>query len=140
MSMSQGLTGEYLVAADLCRQGYTAFLSASYQRYDLVVDVGTRLLRVQVKSTATVMLNVGSRMPTYRFRLWNTAEKTINPSEVDVVALVAVDSGHIAYLLPEDCAGRSLKLKPAGTPVHGRSKKNYNIDQLPFAEVLKELV
>ena len=46
-----GKAGEYLACADLIMKGLVAFPSEQGLPYDVLVDTGKRLLRVQVKST-----------------------------------------------------------------------------------------
>jgi Holliday junction resolvase-like predicted endonuclease len=139
-SRNQGLAAEYLVAADLCKQGYTAVLAAAGGRYDVLADVNGRLLRIQVKSTAKQTMDSGHRNPTYKFRFANNNfDKRINSLEVDVVALVAIDSSLIAYLPAKECGARTMKLTPAGVELNAWNKRGKFIDQLPFSRVLEEL-
>ena len=49
--LAAGAAGEHLVCADLLMQGYRAFLADQNCPYDVAVDVGDRLIRVQVKAT-----------------------------------------------------------------------------------------
>ncbi len=46
-----GKAAEHLVVADLILSGYRAYLTDQGLPYDVVVDVGGRLYRVQVKAT-----------------------------------------------------------------------------------------
>lgn len=48
---TRALGAEYLAAADLALAGFNCFLAAAAMPFDLVVEVPTGLLRVQVKST-----------------------------------------------------------------------------------------
>lgn len=60
-----GAFSEFIVAADLSRHGYiVSFPSATMVKYDLVVDTGEELLRVQVK---TMTLNK-MQIPTGTFK------------------------------------------------------------------------
>ena len=47
-----GKAAEHLVCADLLMKGYNAFLSDQGLPFDVVIDLGRRLFRVQVKGTA----------------------------------------------------------------------------------------
>ena len=49
--LAAGAAGEHLVCADLLMLGYRAFLADQNCPYDVAVDVGGRLIRIQVKST-----------------------------------------------------------------------------------------
>jgi len=51
--MQAGKAGEYLVCADLIAKGFIAYPSEQGLPYDVVLDVGNRLLKVQVKATRT---------------------------------------------------------------------------------------
>jgi hypothetical protein len=115
-------------------------MAAASLRYDVVVDVSSKLLRVQVKSTAGQIYEYGHKNPTYKFNLAKgPRSKLISSTEVDVVALVATDTGEIAYLLPSACPGKTIKLRPADAPTNVWSKRNNIINQLPFSNVLKEI-
>ena len=46
-----GKAGEYLVCADLILKGFIAFPSEQGLPYDVLLDTGEKLLRVQVKTT-----------------------------------------------------------------------------------------
>lgn len=136
----QGLAAEYLVCSDLCKQGFTAFLAAAGSRYDVVADVGGRMIRLQVKSTRKQMKDHGHANPTYKFRLANDARKRfICSSEVDIVALVAVDCSEIAYLPAKYCGGRTMKLTPAEVAVNPWNKRGRRMNDLPFKQALEEL-
>lgn len=135
----QGLAAEHLVASDLCRQGYAAYLVASHLQYDVVVDVAGRLLRVQVKSCKSAQLDAGHKHPCYKFRIGKHGRQKISSLTADVVALVASDTGHIAYLSTSNLPGYCLKLRPAGSQPNQWSKKAYNIDELPFSKLLQEM-
>lgn len=136
----QGLAAEHLVCADLCRQGYLSYMAPAGSRYDLVVDVNSRLLRVQVKSTSHPRLKNETYKPAYIFRLNSKGnQRAINKHEVDVVALVAMDISTIAYLPAAECGSKAMQLKTPGTELHKRSKKQLNIDQLPFSKLLEEI-
>lgn len=139
----QGLAAEYMVCADLCKAGYPAFLANAGSRYDVVVDINSRLLRIQVKSREKKAIPSKSHSKeTYKFRIWRDGkgQKPINTHEVDVVALVAMDIGAIAYISPSYCLEKkSLQLKPPGAEITTRAKQAQNIDQFPFAKLLEEL-
>ena len=46
-----GKAGEYLVCADLILKGYIAFLSEQGLPYDVLLDNGNKLVKIQVKTT-----------------------------------------------------------------------------------------
>ena len=49
--MQTGKAGEYLVCADLILKGFVAFPSEQGLPYDVLLDTGNKLLKVQVKTT-----------------------------------------------------------------------------------------
>lgn len=51
--MQAGKAGEYLVCADLILKGFVAYPSEQGLPYDVVLDCGGKLLKVQVKATRT---------------------------------------------------------------------------------------
>ena len=48
-----GKAGEYLVCADLITQGFIAYPSEQGLKYDVVVDTGKKLYKIQVTTTRT---------------------------------------------------------------------------------------
>ena len=98
-----GKAGEYLVCADLILAGYVAFPSEQGLSFDVVVEVGGQLAKVQVKTTRTVR-SVPQRKthhPGYLFyvkKMGKNGTKQYEPGAVDIFALVAIDSKEIGYL------------------------------------------
>lgn len=96
-----GRAGEYLVCADLLLQGYRAFLCDSGLPYDVIVENGNKLIRVQVKTTQKQMPLTRSRNPSYLFhvrRMGKGGRKSYDNSEIDIVALVGLDKRIIGYI------------------------------------------
>jgi len=98
-----GKAGEYLVCADLILSGYIAYPSEQGLPYDVILD-GKKLYRVQVKTT-----NQPRKIPqrskdsyAYIFSIQRHGStnnlKKYDVDEVDIFALVALDSKIIAYL------------------------------------------
>ena len=98
-----GKAGEYLVCADLCMRGYIAFLSEQGLPYDVLLDNGKRLLKIQVKTT-TQPREVPQRnkvTKAYMFsvkRHGKTNNKRYADDEIDIFALVCLDTKMIGYL------------------------------------------
>lgn len=91
-----GTAGEHLVCADLIQQGYVAFMTAAALPYDVVLDTGHALLRVQVKAAVAPRARSGRRdRPVYRF--------SRGDAEADILAFVALDIGRVAYLAWSEC-------------------------------------
>jgi hypothetical protein len=101
--MQIGKAGEYLVCADLIMRGFVAYPSEQGLPYDVVMDVGGRLLKVQVKTTRThkrAPQRVGNQN-TYIFNVkrrgkLNRGEHTAD--SCDMFALVALDEKQIGYM------------------------------------------
>lgn len=99
----KGAAAEHLVCADLLLGGWKAILAAQMCAYDVAVDVGGRLVRVQVKSTYQPRLVGGGpktvQNSAYQWTLKRTGKGSAYSSEhCDVIALVALDTRRIAYL------------------------------------------
>jgi len=102
-----GIAGEYLVCADLILKGYTAYPSGQGLHYDIVLDNGKELLKIQVKTTrkpVPVPQRV-KRTDKYCFnirRCGRGGRHSYKDGDVDIFALVALDSRTIAYLKNEE--------------------------------------
>ena len=95
--LAAGIAGEYLVCADLLLRGYPAFPSDQGLPYDVVVQVKTRLLRIQVKTTRG-MRKVPQREHQqsgylfYMKRMGHDGKQLRSPNSADMFALVALGS------------------------------------------------
>ena len=102
-----GKAGEYLTCADLIMKGYVAFPSEQGLPYDVLLDVDGRLLRVQVKTCEKprVVPQRVSASTAYIFNIkrhGKNNEARYQSDEVDIFALVCLDTKEIGYLLPND--------------------------------------
>lgn len=99
--LQAGKAGEYIVCADLILSGYTAFLSDQGMQYDVVLDYNGKLLKVQVKSTR-IHKNNDKGVPSYIFNIGSNGKgnrrKKYNQSQINIFALVALDSRKTAYM------------------------------------------
>lgn len=145
-AMDIGKAAEHLVCADLLLSGYQAFLSDQGLPYDLLVDVGGRLIRVQVKATQSArnanmkgraanmvyVFNVRTRGSRYNPKRENLSEK-----HCDLVALVATDIRTVAYMHLSEVY-QTVSLHPPGYTFPGNFKRSRQapIDQYPFHEAL----
>ena len=102
-----GKAGEYLVCADLIIKGYVAYLSEQGLPYDVVMDYGGKLLKVQVKTTRGTR-DVPQRKNPVRAYIFNIKRcgkrntKIADDSTCDYYALVALDTMQIGYMLNKD--------------------------------------
>jgi len=109
--LQAGKAGEYLVCADLILNGLIAFPSEQGLPYDVVASYKSKLLKIQVKSTRKhrAMNQRKHHIPTYLFSIGsNGKEKRWNcydPKNVDLFALVALDTKRIAYLPNKNIKG-----------------------------------
>ncbi|HMJ53607.1 MAG TPA: group I intron-associated PD-(D/E)XK endonuclease [Polyangiaceae bacterium] len=111
-----GKAAEHLVCAELILHGYNAFLTDAGLPYDIMVDAGNSLLRIQVKSSWSPYQRERDRgrAPTssYRFSLRHgTRYRRMTTSDVDVFAFVALDVRRIAYLRAEELFAKDGRLK-----------------------------
>ena len=98
-----GKAGEYLVCADLILKGFIAFPSEQGLPYDVLLDTGERLLKVQVKTTEKPRLVQQRNNPTpaYVFsikRAGANGKTRYEENEIDLFALVCLDTMQIGYL------------------------------------------
>ena len=117
--MELGRAGEYLVLADLLLNGWVAYPTSQGVPYDVAVDIGERIIRVQVKST--LMPKSGASMkrssPLYMFhtrRAGKGGRRPYGKVDFDVLALVALDRRLIAYYPMRDCHQDSIAVRVPG--------------------------
>ena len=105
--LAAGVAGEHLACADLIMQGHNAFLSDQGLPYDVVADIGGKLLRVQVKTTRgpRKVPQRANHTPAYVFNVKKCGKHgkgTYSDNDVDLFALVALDTKTVGYLTRED--------------------------------------
>lgn len=98
-----GKAGEYLVCADLILKGFIAFPSEQGLPYDILLDTGEKLLKVQVKTTEKPRLiqQRSNPIPAYIFsikRAGANGKTRYEEKEIDLFALVCLDTMQICYL------------------------------------------
>lgn len=144
--LAAGAAGEHLVCADLLLQGYRAFLSDQNCPYDVAVDVGGRLIRIQVKSTRqakAIPQRVGHH-PAYMWHVRRAGKggaRNYNDGEFDLLALVALDCRRIAYLPPSSQA-QTVHIRPhddPSPPANG-GKAGKTFGQFPFSAAVSEVL
>ena len=105
--MQAGKAGEYLVCADLISKGYVAYLSEQGLPYDVVLDTGEKLLKIQVKATRTHKQTPQrvSNINTYSLNVKRCGKGNKNfrsESSCDLFALVALDEKQVGYMKNKD--------------------------------------
>lgn len=98
-----GKAGEYLVCADLIIKGFVAFPSEQGLPYDVILDTGKKILKVQVKTTekARIIPQRIKPIPSYIFsikRAGVNGKTRYSENEIDLFALVCLDTMKIGYL------------------------------------------
>jgi len=98
-----GKAGEYIVCADLILKGFVAFPSEQGLPYDVLLDTGEKLLRVQVKTTekARLVQQRNNPIPAYIFsikRAGANGKTRYDEKEIDLFALVCLDTRQVGYL------------------------------------------
>jgi len=87
----RGEIAEALFLAKMAMMGYAVATPwGDSERYDAIVDTGSRLLRVQVKSAHRVSANAGGG---YHVRAHGHLRKSYRACEIDLL---------VAYVVPED--------------------------------------
>ena len=98
-----GKAGEYLVCADLIIKGFVAFPSEQGLPYDVLLDNGRKLIRIQVKTCEKprILLQRRSETLVYQYNIKRHGKnntKRYSDDEVDIFALVALDQRTVGYL------------------------------------------
>lgn len=129
--LAAGIAAEHLVCADLLLQGYRAFRSDQHCAYDVIVDLGARLLRVQVKATRglTVLRRTdrvyrrgpNKGLPQYvTAYMWHVrragkgGRRVYEGDAFDLLALVALDVRRVAYM-PPSARKQTVHMRAVGT-------------------------
>ena len=102
-----GKAGEYLVCADLILKGYIAFPSEQGLHYDVVLSVGNKLYKVQVKTTRKPIPIPQRKKRTEKYtinirRCGKGGRKSYEKGDVDIFAIVALDTKTIGYIKFDD--------------------------------------
>jgi hypothetical protein len=100
--LQTGKAGEYLVCADLILKGFVAFPSEQGLPYDVVLDTGNKILRVQVKTTSGLRVVPQQKKDTkayvFGIKRHGKGNRKIN-IDCDLFALVCLDTMKIGYVL-----------------------------------------
>lgn len=101
--LQKGKAGEYLVCADLILKGFVAYPSEQGLPYDVVLDNGKKLIKVQVKTTEGYRIVPQRSKVTqcYVFNIKRHGKNNLSRYEykdVDVFALVCLNTRKIGYL------------------------------------------
>lgn len=102
-----GKAGEYLVCADLILKGFVSFPSEQGLPYDVLLDTGYKLLKVQVKTTQTyrVVPQRNRETKCYVFQIKRAGSNGTTrylETEIDLFALVCLDTMKVGYIKNSD--------------------------------------
>jgi hypothetical protein len=133
-----GTAGEHLVCADLLLSGLTAFLTDQSCAYDIAVDLGGRLIRLQVKSTR-ISKPIPQRESTILAYQWHVRRcgkgnaRNYGEDEFDLLALVGLDIRAVAYM-PPSFQRSMVQIRPPDVAGPGKQFADYS-----FARALHEI-
>lgn len=142
--MQLGKAGEHLVCFDLIKSGYNAYLTEQGLPYDIILDDGVNLFKIQVKTTREpVLYGKNTRTKKYLFninRCVKREKKKYNDSDVDIFALVGIDKMVIGYLPKGKIKTTMFFLSEGEKPIKSNQEEKENIKKL-FLEgkTLKEV-
>jgi len=105
--MQTGKAGEYIVCADLIIKGFVAYLSEQGLPYDVVLDNGNKLFRIQVKTTEKPREIPQRNKKTFAYifnikRNGSGGQTKYGDNEIDLFALVCLDTMTVGYLIPSE--------------------------------------
>jgi hypothetical protein len=111
----KGAIAEQAIALEAMRNGVGVFRPLSDERYDLIFDMGSRLMRIQCKWAARIGEVVVIRTRRARRGREGLIYRYYEPDEIDAVAAYCPDTD-CCYLLPHELSvGRAavqLRLSP----------------------------
>jgi hypothetical protein len=132
-----GLAGEHVVCADLLAAGHSAYRTEQLHAYDVVVDLGDRWLRLQVKTCGMARPFKQQKQRHVIGYSWSMRRGKSGANSqsyadglVDGFALVALDIRRVAYILP----GRQIFQMPSSG---SRSLSPRRFEDYPFAALLE---
>lgn len=141
-----GTAAEHLVCADLLLAGYRVSVAAAGLPYDLILDDGVRLYRVQVKATLSpkkMQQRPTNETPFYHFHIriaGRKGKRKVENSDFDILALVALDIRTVAYMPMNAALKKTICLRvPGAVPMKLRRMAKPNIDQYPLNTVIGQL-
>lgn len=137
--LAAGTAAEHLVCADLLLAGYNSFLADQNCAYDVAVDVGGQLVRIQVKSTRKQrsIPQRATHIPAYLFhvrRAGKSGKRFYTNDAFDMLALVALDIRRIAYAPPSQLK-QTIHIRPTDDAKSGKV-----FSAMTFAVALREVL
>ena len=106
-------------------------------RYDLILDVGSRLLRVQCKWAASLKQVLVVRCYTFRRTRTGWKKTTYSADEVDVIAAYSMDLDR-CFLIPIELVEKRPTIQLRLTPTLNNQKRRINwADDFDFEATLR---
>ena len=135
--LAAGVAGGHIVCADLLLMGYRAFMTDQNCPYDVAVEIGGRLIRIQVKATRCqrAIPQRVKQLPAYMWhvrRAGKAGARVYAVDDFDLLALVALDIRMVAYL-PPSRTKQTVHIRPPG------ASGGKQFHQLDFTHALMEL-
>ncbi|CAB4133848.1 hypothetical protein UFOVP264_41 [uncultured Caudovirales phage] len=137
-----GKAGEYLVCAELILKGFIAFPSEQGLRYDVVVDIEGKLIRIQVKTTREYRFRPQrkTQISSYLFhpkRCGKGGMKCYTEMDIDIMAFVAIKDSVIGYL-PVNAISKTMMFRSRKCEYVGNRPGIY-LEDCTFEKALKTI-
>lgn len=123
-----GKAGEYLVCADLILKGHIAFPSEQGLSFDVVLVADGKLYKIQVKTTRTVQAVPQRKIRTDKYifhirRCGKGGRQSYCNGDVDIFALVALDTKSIGYIKTSEARQTMFFLPESGQTIKATTLK-----------------
>jgi len=111
-----GKAGEHLVISELLSLGYESFMAGESLPYDIVFEKDNKLFRVQVKTSRSPSSVPQRTKDTTGYiyhikRRGSNGKKQYTENDIDLFAIVALDTKEIGYFFPRDVKS-TLVIRP----------------------------
>ena len=129
-----GMSGEHLVCSDLFKRGYSATLVGGNGPYDILLDTGVNIYKVQVKTTTHEgNSNTYLLRPSRNFS--HGQRVNYNEGEWDIIAFVILNEGKIGYLRYDDIVG-DMDFRTLNTVSHRESSRTRYIEDYGIEKII----
>ena len=142
--LNLGRAGQFITIADLLIEGIQAYGTDEGVNYDIVADVGGKLLKIQVKATRKPRLLTVKSKPIYFFQIKRSGKSGIKyytVGDFDIFALVALDIRKVFYLpFNEKVKHNSICLRDKNLKYALNGDKELYYQDLTWQRCLDELL
>lgn len=99
-----GKAGEHFVCADLILKGFAVSMAEEALPYDILLDIGHKIIKIQVKTTETYKLTNQWKGRTEAYiisvkRKGSNGLKRYQTNEIDIFAVVTLDTKQVGYIM-----------------------------------------